>query len=232
MKPSDLSRELRRSLDALPQSLLDRSGSIFYSGREAFSGQRDLYILGLNPGGSPVAQAAETIGRHMRAFHERSQPWSEYRDESWRGTAPGTHGMQPRVLHMLGRLARQPCETPAGNVVFVRSASEAALGREKQILLKQCWPVHNAVIDQLGVKVVLCFGGTAGRWVREQLGADDQIDRFVETNKRGWQSMTHATKDKRFVVTVSHPGRADWRNPLADPTPLVERALALALTPP
>jgi uracil-DNA glycosylase len=111
-------------------------------------------------------------------------------------------------------------------VVFVQSRGEKDLGLEKAELLAACWPFHQAVIDNLNVRTILCFGGTAGTWVREQLGANELIDRFTETNKRGWTSRTHRDGHGRQVVTVTHPSRVDWRNVDADPTPLVERALA------
>lgn len=37
--------------ELVPKELLNESGSVFYSGRAAFSGHKALYILGLNPGG-------------------------------------------------------------------------------------------------------------------------------------------------------------------------------------
>jgi hypothetical protein len=54
----------------------------------------------------------------------------------------------------------------------------------------------------------------------------NDVDSFQETNRRGWRSETHATGDGRMVLTLTHPGRAEWRNPDADPTCLVRRALA------
>ena len=89
----------------VPTQLLDESGSVFYSGRDAFSNPSPLYVLGLNPGGSPVDQARETQSWHSnRVLNEEPSNWSAYRDESWQGASPGTRGMQPRVLHLLRRL--------------------------------------------------------------------------------------------------------------------------------
>ena len=150
---------------------------------------------------------------------------SAYSDESWQGKSPGTHGMQPRILHMLRKLGLDPRQVPASNVIFVRSNTEATLAREKSALLPLCWKVHQAVIDTLAVDTVLCLRGTAGLWVREALGAQTLIDEFAETNIRGWRSFAHANGSVQCVVTISHPGRADWRNPAADPTPLIERTL-------
>lgn len=209
----------------LPASLLRRSGSVFYSGRNAFTGSRPLYILGLNPGGSPVSQANETIGRDLADWAVLPADWSAYLDESWQGKAPGTHGMQPRMRHMFDALGLDLRQVPASNVAFVRSSNEAALSSEKDTLLEQCWPVHEAVIRNLHIPAVLCLGGTAGRWVRSALGANRLIDNFIESNARGWTSEAHLSSQGRAVMTVTHPGRVEWRNPAADPTPLVRAVL-------
>jgi hypothetical protein len=118
-----------------------------------------------------------------------------------------------------------PQQVPASNVVFVRSTSEATLSSEKQNLLRLCWPVHEAVIERLGVSTLLCLGGSAGKWVRNYLGADELAGRFVETNARKWTTEAHVSSAGICVVTVTHPGRADWRNPAADPSPLIREML-------
>jgi hypothetical protein len=207
--------------------LYPRSGSVFYTGRAAFSQPSPLYILGLNPGGSPTRQADETIERDLADWQSLPALWTAYADESWEGRPPGTCGMQPRILHMLAQLRLDVRLVPASNVVFVRSATEADLSEEKGRLLSLCWPVHEAVIRELGIKTLLCLGTTAGRWVREAIGANRQVDEYREANARGWRSFAHVSTSGQRVVTVTHPGRADWRNPDADPTPLVERTLRL-----
>lgn len=216
---------LLTAVDQLPPSITRRSGSLFYSGPSAFTGNHSLYVLGLNQGGSPIGQADETVARDIADWRALTRPWSAYLDESWQSRPAGTHGMQPRMRHMFGQLGIDLRDVPASNVVFVRSANEAALSTEKTALLTQCWPVHAAVIQELGVRTILCLGTTAGRWTREAIGAHTLIDRFQESNDRGWASEAHVAADGRAVVTVTHPGRADWRNPAADPTPLVRAVL-------
>ena len=206
--------------------LYDRSGKVFYSGRSAFSSSSPIYLLGLNPGGSPIDQADETIGRSLTMWSERPDRWSEYRDESWRGTQPGTYGIAPRILHLFDRLGLDPHEIPASNVVFVRTNNEAALADEKESLLTKCWPVHRAVIDALGITTVLCLGSTAGRWVRGLLNATDLAGHFIENNARKWTSEAHLSPNGTCVLTLTHPGRVDWTNPAADPTPLIQEMLA------
>lgn len=208
----------------VPPALLGRSGSVFYSGRSAFVGRAKLYLLGLNPGGSPVAQADETIGLDLADWSALPERWSAYADESWMGMPPGTCGLQPRVLHLFNQLQIDPPDVPASNVVFVRSSTEAALAEEKRSLLAACWPVHERVITTLGVRVIVCLGTTAGAWVREAVGASSLVDELREQNNRGWRSQTHQNKEGLQVVTLTHPSRADWTNPASDPTPLVRRA--------
>ncbi len=215
-------------LGLVDPSLLSRSGRIFYSGRRAFAGPCDLYILGLNPGGDPTDGLHDTVAQNIADAKARAtEDWSAYRDEAWEGRAAGGYGMQPRVLHLLARLGRDPAQVPASNVIFVRTARERGLSKlEKQSLLRTCWPVHQAVIEGLGVRTILCLGGTAGRWVRRATGADQEIDRFREANGRGWVSVAHRNAAGLAVVSLSHPSIADWRVTTTDPTPLVARVMA------
>jgi len=217
---------IRSAALALPAAIQQRSGSVFYSGTGAFTHPSRLYTLGLNPGGSPVQQAQNTVRSDLEDWSARPEHYSRYVDESWEGKAPGTHGMQPRIRHMFGQLGLDLRSTPASNLVFIRSRGEADLAAEKASLLRDCWPVHQAVIDGLGIDTILCLGGTAGNWVRERLGITKILDRYSETNARGWTSETHIGDCGRAVVTVTHPGRANWINPDSDPTPLLQRALS------
>jgi hypothetical protein len=227
MTPYDaIPNAVRNAVADLPPNILGRSGSIFYSGKEAYVDQAPLYILGLNPGGIPSESPTVTVASSIEKFKQRNTAWSEYADESWEDAPPGQWGLQPRILHMLAQLGLDPRMVPTSNVVFVQSRNEQHLEHEKAELLEACWPLHDAVINELGVRTVLCFGGTAGRWVCEKLGADALVDSFQETNKRGWTSKSHRNSDGLQVVTVTHPSRVDWRNPMADPTPLVERVIA------
>lgn len=212
----------------IPDDVLDASGAIFYSAPPAFYGHRSIYILGLNPGGNPEMQTANTVRRNFENWQGQTEPYSSYIDEVWEGTIAGTHGMQPRIRHLAEAIDIDLRLTPASNVVFVRSPTEAKLEANKSELLDACWPVHEAVIGSLGCRVIICLGGTAGRWVRERVGADEECDKFRETNRRGWTSVAHQSPDGIFVCTLTHPGRVDWRNPEADPTPMVKRVLTLA----
>lgn len=211
----------------IPSELLNESGSVFYSGRDAYSGFGKLYILGLNPGGDPINQAHETVEWHTRkVLGEKPANWSEYRDERWGGYPRGKRGMQPRVVHLLGRLGLDPGHVPASNIVFLRSRGEAGIADRIGRLADTCWPFHRAIIDSVRPRVILCFGKTAGEFVKRKTGAIRPVDRFVESNRRGWTSVSYRSDEGPNVVVTTHPGRVDWTNPDADPSDLVKRALS------
>lgn len=217
---------IEKFANLVPSSVLGQSGSVFYSGRAAFSSPSPLYILGSNPGGSPEAQAGNTVERQIRTvLTEVPDEWSAYTDESWEGAPPGTYGLQPRVRHMLGRLGLDPRCVPSSNVLFVRSTREGTLNGNYEALASEAWPLHEAVIRDLGVKVILCFGQKAGGWVRRRVGATQLLGEFIEDNKRRWRSAAHANDSGLAVVTATHPSIADWTAPASDPTPLVQQVL-------
>jgi len=223
--PSDefqiTNRGMSNFLNLVDISLVTRSGSIFYSGQSAFLEETDLYILGLNPGGSPLEQATETIQADMQLSRSMRNEWSAYQDDAWQGKEPGSHGMQPRVLYLLKKMGRDPRKTPSSNVVFVRTNREADLVAEKEALLTTCWRVHAKVIDTLRIKTIICFGGTAGLWVREKLNAHDLIGTFIENNNRRWTNRAHCNAFGQCVITLTHPSIVDWTATATDPSSFV-----------
>lgn len=209
---------LDRFAEVIPDELLDVSGHAFYTGEGGFSGQSPLYLLGLNPGG----QHPETVQQQYHDARAGRSDYSAFRVHTWKDESR----IDRNVLHLLANLSMDPGNVPASCVVFARTRTESELRQEFQRLASLCWPFHRAVIDALGVRVVVCFGGLGSGFVRQQLGAHQQIDSFVETNNRGWASRTFVGSSGIKVVQVTHPSRADWRNPAADVSPLVSRALA------
>lgn len=187
--------------------------------------------MGLNPGGDPELVGGTVAAQATGVLLNMPANCSAYRDESWAANArpPGTWGMQPRVLHLLDRLGLDPGTVPASNLVFVRSRREADIpGEQMTMMAEACWPFHQAVIKRLGVRVIVCFGGTTATVVRLKTGALEEVDRFVEANNRRWTSRAFRSPDGSTVVQVTHPSIADWRSPQTDITPLVARALRTA----
>ena len=163
-----------------------------------------------------------------RVIYDESANWSAYRDEPWYGRAPGKSQMQLRMLHLFDELELDPGEVPCSEVVFLRSQDSSKLAGNFNQLAEECWPLHQAVIETLGVRVVVCLGKLASDWIRGKLGAHTLLDEFQDTKQgytRGWKSETHKNSDGMVVVRLSHPSRAIWTDPLSDPTMLVKRAL-------
>ena len=219
----------------VPPDLRDVSGHLLYTGRDAWTGPSPLYLMGVNPGGDPDVIRETVTSSTERILRHEAANWSAYRDDRWTypsgGTRPpGTAPMQQNVLHMLSTLGLDPGTVPASNLVFVRSRAEGDIPRQQmRALAEACWPFHRGVIDRLGIRVVVCFGGTAGDFVRANIGARHEVDRFVEANGRGWTSRTYRGRSGVKVVQVTHPSRAMWLNPAADVSPPIGRALGDAV---
>lgn len=212
-------------LQHIPAALAGQSGAVFNSGRLAYSGASDLYLLGLNPGGDPETHVLETVDFHTHKVLARPDNWCEHRDEAWDGRTPGTAGMQPRVLHLLRSLGLDPGLVPSSNVVFARTRGQAQLAPDFGRLALMCWPLHAAVIEGLRVRTVLCFGKTAGSFIRQMTGANQLIGTLKEANKRRWSSDAYANAAGLQVIVATHPSRVAWNSEASDPTPLVRRVM-------
>lgn len=214
----------------VPAHLRARSGSIFYSGRRAFTDPAQVYILGLNPGGEVVDRPdlhGMTVESHTQGLLAKaSLEWSEFIDSGWGKDAPGASYVQRRVRYVMDELGLDLRQVPASNAIFVRTRSEEEIGKEKTRLLEDCWPLHEAVIQRLDVQLVVCMGGTVGGWVRRKLGAGALLDRDQERNGRRWKSTLHANERGQLVATVPHPSRMKWDCEESNPSPLLKRALA------
>ena len=210
--------------EKIPAGLLEKSGSVFYSGRSAFLGPKKLYLIGLNPGGDPEEQQSSTIRRHTaHLLANAPDNWSAYRDESWRNAEPGTKGLAPRVLHLLQQLSLDPGLVPASNLIFQRTRRESHLA-EKFDLATTCWPFHETAISFLQPKLILCFGKTVGNFVARSVEANTCLGYWQETNARRWRT-TARTNGKIIVVSATHPSIADWAAKDTDPSNFIKALL-------
>lgn len=226
----DLTAEI---LDAIPASLRGLSGTALYSGLEAWIDACPIYLLGINPGGDPdeiTGTIYEGAARLLNSpeFHS----YSEYRDSQWGapggGLRPaGAHPFQRSVMHLLDALDLDAGKVPSSNMVYVRSRRAHHIDSDAMDgWAEECWPFHERMIERLGVRVVVAMGGQVGRFVRQKLRTGpDPVETFREANRRGWASHTF-TGPGPWVVQLTHPSVANWRNPDSDPTGLVVRALA------
>lgn len=214
-------------IKVIPPSIMDSLGGVFCSGRNAFSGKKDIYVIGLNPGGIPDAKHGVTVSQSIdRILDIPESNWSAYRDDSWEGAVPGTWGMQPRVLHMFDTLGLNPGEVPSSNLIFTQSRREKDIEVKWNALAEECWPFHSGIINKLGVKTIICFGKKAGRFVATKLLANTLVDEFIENNNRRWRSEAYISNDGLKVIIATHPSIVKWNSELADPCQMIKRVLA------
>ncbi len=213
----------------IPQSVRNQPGRALYSGRQAFAGPSDLYIIDYHPGRSPE-ESTEKVREQIDRVLNHPPQWSAYVDEQWDRKPPGSRPQQRRLNHLFEQLGLNPQAVPAAPLIFRRwdPANEPS-GAERRQWADECWPFHQAVIDRLEVKIVVCLGSYARYWVlkkeRELTGVEpQQIDSFTAKDKAARSSYAYQSGN-RYIVTLTHPTRTNWINPNADPTELVKRTL-------
>lgn len=222
---------LEELVQRIPYSLRNVRGDALQSGRTAFDNPSDIYIIGYHPGGDPE-QFPHRVGERLDWVlnHEDAAVWSSYLDESWDRKPPGSTPMQKRMNHLFHGLVPNLRAVPASHLIFrcwdAANEPSAAVKRE---WAEECWHFHKAVINRLDVKIVVCLGSYARYWVlkKEQLTGEkpQQIDSFTAQNKWAWTSYAYQSGD-RYILTLTHPTWANWKNPNSDPTELVRRTLA------
>lgn len=123
----------------------------------------------------------------------------------------------------MNTLELDPREVPASNIIFKRTRGQKDLDREFIYLANLCWPFHEYVIRNLGVKMVVCLGRRAGNFVKNKLEAHKCIDFYEEQNNRKWKSSIFTNENGIKVVIATHPSRANWMNPESDPSPIIKK---------
>lgn len=210
----------------IPSIMLARSGSVFYSGRKAFEGEKDFYFLGLNPGGAPGGEGLPCVALQVHESVMRTECWSAFTCEQWGARETGQAPIQLRVAHLMRKLNLDPKATPASNLIFLRSRNFVDLERPAE-LAAECWAFHSRVMEILKVKMIVCFGRWCGAWVREKLGASERIGSFTEKNRRTWVSEVYMSKVTGMKVAIlTHPSRANWCSNTCDPSPMITQCMA------
>lgn len=220
---------IEKFAEKIPDDLQHCSGSVFYSGRSAFSGQRDLYILGLNPGGNPSEQSSDTIGAHTQmVLSNKPDRWSEYSCESWKNKKPGQGGIQTQIIHLIKQLGYDTLDIPASNAVFVRSVDQDDLSQNWSVndLAEHCWPFHQEVISQVNPLLIVAMGGKVKNILQQRLRLHPKPIKEV---KQGSSFLVRIFENDRAckLAVVRHPAAraAKWTSACADPSGIVRQAL-------
>ena len=214
-----------RFAELVPSKLLGRSGEVFYSGRAAFSRPSLVYLLGINPGSEqkldPNEPKLRTAEENIEYVRQKPECFSLHYDKWEEGRRPL---MQQRLHYLFENTDLDPCTTPASNCIFVRSSTASKLQNQRG-LEESCWPFHKAVIERLGVKLILCLGSRAREIVRRRMGARQQIDEQIEDNNRPWGSRVFRNAAGIVVLGVPHPSVSKWTTPECGPSAIVNRWL-------
>ena len=215
----------------IPPALWNESGKAFHSGRLAFSGQRDLYVLGFNPGGAPDLNKEETVADNADLVLRREpENWSAFCDEVWKPGGkpcpPGKAPLQKEMQTMICDIGLDIREVPISDSIFVRSAQAKHIETEQRRLMELCWPFHRAVIDRLGVRVVLCMFKPVAEFLRMKTGAYPKpVDRVFQDSKSGktryWRECFAAPGGLK-IVQITRPTGVAWTD---NACILVKRAL-------
>ena len=215
----------------VPDSLLDCSGEVFYSGRAAFSGSRDVYLLGYNPGSDPSVerQAGDELNT-VRSSIEKACSWSSERFslyyEEWEKGRSQT--MQRGIERFFAETGLDPYLTPSSNCIFVRSPDIGSMPRATRRGLEDaCWQFHQAVIEQLGVKAILCMGRDAYEAVCRHFRVTEQVDEEPDGWRPPRMHRAFSTKSGMLICKLTHPSRGHWQIERNNPAPLVRRVLGI-----
>lgn len=155
----------------LPRSILDQSGEILYSGSQTLR-RGPIYLLGLNPGGNPNEHKA-TVRDRLRDLP--SQRRNKYL-VNWGGRKPGAHPLQRGVQWLAAELGVRLEDVCASNLIFARSPDERTSGFPDSA--RHCWPVHRTILAVVKPTLIIAFGKSPYRFLRDQFGPSSEADPF------------------------------------------------------
>lgn len=126
----------------IPESLKQKTGIAFFSGRHSFSKQSDLYILGINPGGEdPTDTPYTSLGSRIKeVLYNKKDDWAALKDDCWcgkcEGRLPCKHFLQRNLRHLIKQAGMNPRDVPVSEVVFRTSRGLATLDKPPDSLSK------------------------------------------------------------------------------------------------
>ncbi|MGF1733713.1 hypothetical protein [Photobacterium kasasachensis] len=150
MKKSELPQRAKETL----KYLLDSDGEVIYSSHETLK-KGDIYLMGLNPGGSGFI----SINDHIDKMLTRDE--NSYIDEAWqngqKSYSAGDAPLQKRIRWLIENLGYDTRDVCATNLIFktTKSADELCFG-----LAGICWGFHEYILDIVKPKLILTFGNS------------------------------------------------------------------------
>lgn len=203
------------------KGLLDEKGRVLYS--SVYSIRKwpiGVYVLGLDPGGSP--EEHKTIREDIGQREMRVRGYSALRDERWRKHAPGT---LPYALHALQALQLlgydiESDEIPVSNAIFSAQRDAINLRHHPRIadFKVACWGVHMKLLEIIQPKSILCLGvdenlsswSLVKKWSNHtfrQIDVEGEKEKQTASGGK-FGSVQFSFLDKRTIlIGIKHPSR-------------------------
>jgi len=146
--PTTIIDDIKRSI----VTILNKPGSVVYSSANSIC-KGDLYMMGLNPGGSDKG----TINQLIDELSTKTS--NSYIDERWGTTTKkyekGKHPLQKNYINLTKYLNNSQ-EVFSTNLIFTRSIDQS--GANYPLNADLCWPAHQQFIKIVDPKCLLVFG--------------------------------------------------------------------------
>jgi len=192
---------------------LNDFGELIYSSHETLC-EGDIYLLGLNPGGS----GHTTIHDHIDQMLTRTE--NSYIVDDWANNAngKGKSPLQNRVIGLIHSLGYDMKNVCASNLIFktTPSSNELCFG-----LAGLCWQFHEELIELIKPKLILTFGNSKESpyaFIKEIFFRENASEEQVIAAGHGdWSCKgfhTFMNGRKTFVAGLPH---MSYYNPLEKP---------------
>jgi hypothetical protein len=165
--------------------------SVFYNDPRYTLARGDLYLIGLNPGGSGdydyMREDTENVEWWIRMEGALEHPFSSYVDEEWiLGRGKGGSPHQFNVRRLLGHICKGEDinevtrRSFATNLYFYRTPGGTELQKYPSELV-DCWSYHERFLAIVKPKIIICNGNaemfSAFSKMKEKVGQDKSIER-------------------------------------------------------
>jgi len=155
-------------------NLLERSGSVLYSGDETLK-NGDWYFLGSNPGGHDDEKGLDKIEDQLLK-ENKPKSFNEYYEGEWTNSIH-----QENIKNFFNDLNLDLKKILSTNLCFVRSPMESkykSLSSEKTSRQQRnednegCWNIHEYLLSEVNPRFIICNGTTARDFIidREKYG--------------------------------------------------------------
>ena len=202
MNKSEIPKIAKRSL----ANLLDEPGGILYSSHETLK-PNDVYLLGFNPGGINGEPLSKSINMLLKNTS------NAYLDESWengigsweKGEAP----LQKRICWLLETLGFNPRNVCASNLIFLQSRKANDISFS---LAKQCWPVHEAILEIINPKLIITFGNSNVSPYNFLRSMYNGIEETISSGHGNWKVKGFSTtinNKEVYIAGLPHLSRYD-----------------------